>query len=84
MRYPSPATVRWTMLVTLLALWEFVPTTGVLPELFLPALSKTLTVLWIDRHIYFADTPTPSELAIRAHADRVVARFWAAYRRGPH
>ena len=30
------------------------PTTGLLPELFLPSLSKTLTVLYIDRHIYFA------------------------------
>lgn len=28
--------------------------TGILPELFLPALSKTLAVLYIDRHIYFA------------------------------
>ncbi len=36
------------------------------------------------RHIYFADTPAPSELAIRAHAERVVARFWAAYRHGAH
>jgi NitT/TauT family transport system permease protein/taurine transport system permease protein len=42
------------MLVVLLALWEFVPTTGVIPELFLPALSKTLYVLWVDKHIYFA------------------------------
>jgi NitT/TauT family transport system permease protein/taurine transport system permease protein len=42
------------MLAVILILWEFVPTTQVLPELFLPALSKTLTVLYIDRHIYFA------------------------------
>lgn len=54
MRWPAPATVRWTMLVVLLALWEFVPTTGVIPELFLPALSKTLYVLWVDRSVYFA------------------------------
>jgi NitT/TauT family transport system permease protein/taurine transport system permease protein len=54
MRWPAPSTVRWSILALLLALWEFVPTTGALPELFLPALSKTLTVLWIDRHIYFA------------------------------
>jgi len=54
MRRPAPATVRWAILVALLALWEFVPTTGLLPELFLPALSKTLGVLYIDRHIYFA------------------------------
>ena len=54
MRRPAPATVRWMVLVALLALWEVVPLTGALPELFLPALSKTLTVLWIDRDIYFA------------------------------
>src|ERR1700741_365757 len=54
MRWPAPATVRWALLVVLLALWEFVPTTGIIPELFLPALSKTLYVLWIDRSIYFA------------------------------
>jgi NitT/TauT family transport system permease protein len=54
MRWPAPSTVRWAMLVVLLALWEFVPTTGVIPELFLPALSKTLHVLWVDRQVYFA------------------------------
>ncbi len=54
MRWPAPTTVRRLILVAILALWEFVPTTGLLPELFLPSLSKTLTVLWIDRHIYFA------------------------------
>jgi NitT/TauT family transport system permease protein/taurine transport system permease protein len=42
------------ILATLLVVWEIVPLTGLLPELFLPALSKTLGVLWIDRHIYFA------------------------------
>jgi NitT/TauT family transport system permease protein/taurine transport system permease protein len=54
MRRPSPATVRWSILALLLALWEFVPTTGLLPELFLPALSKTLAALYTDRHIYWA------------------------------
>ena len=54
MRRPDPATVQWSILVALLALWEFVPTTGLIPELFLPPLSKTLHVLWIDRSIYFA------------------------------
>jgi NitT/TauT family transport system permease protein len=54
MRRPAPATVQWSLLVVLLALWEFVPTTGLLPELFLPPLSKTLTVLWTDRWIYFS------------------------------
>ncbi len=54
MRRPDPATVRWMILAALLILWEVVPLTGALPELFLPSLSKTLTVLYIDRHIYFA------------------------------
>jgi NitT/TauT family transport system permease protein/taurine transport system permease protein len=45
MHRPSPATVRRLILVLVLALWEFVPRTGLLPELFLPALSNTLTVL---------------------------------------
>jgi NitT/TauT family transport system permease protein len=53
MRRPSPSAVRWMMLAALLFLWEFVPMTGVLPELFLPALSKTLAVLYEDRQIYF-------------------------------
>jgi NitT/TauT family transport system permease protein len=54
MRWPAPATVRWMMLIGVLVLWEVVPMTGALPELFLPPLSKTLTVLWLDRYIYFA------------------------------
>lgn len=37
-----------------------------------------------NRHVYLMDSPQPAELAIRAHAERVVARFWAAYRHGPH
>lgn len=54
MSRPAPATVRWLMLATLLFLWEFVPTTGLLPELFLPALSKVLAVLVNDWRTYFA------------------------------
>ena len=54
MRRPEPATVRWLILATLLVLWEVVPLTGLLPELLLPPLSKTLAVLWTDRTIYGA------------------------------
>ncbi len=36
------------------------------------------------RQLFYVPLPPPSEAAIRAHAERVVARFWAAYRRGPH
>ena len=53
MSRPAPATVRWMLLGLLLILWEVLPLTGLLPELFLPALSKTLAVLYSDRQIYF-------------------------------
>ena len=37
---------------------------------------------WL-RQLYYVNLPPPSEEIIRARAERVVARFWAAYRRGP-
>jgi TetR/AcrR family transcriptional regulator, mexJK operon transcriptional repressor len=37
---------------------------------------------WV-RPLYYVNLPAPSEEIIRARAERVVARFWAAYRRGP-
>jgi AcrR family transcriptional regulator len=37
-----------------------------------------------NRQLFYVPLPPPTEAAIRAHAERVVARFWAAYRRGPH
>jgi NitT/TauT family transport system permease protein/taurine transport system permease protein len=40
--------------ISLLVLWEAVPRLGLLPELFLPPLSKTLAVLWLDLYIYAA------------------------------
>ncbi|WP_374441460.1 ABC transporter permease [Stella sp.] len=52
MRRPSPAAARWLILVALLLLWEFLPATRIVPELFLPSLSKTLAVLWSDRAEY--------------------------------
>jgi NitT/TauT family transport system permease protein/taurine transport system permease protein len=54
MRRPAPATVRWGILAIILLLWELVPATGVIPELFLPSLSKTLTVLVENRQVYFS------------------------------
>ncbi|BAT61621.1 putative aliphatic sulfonates transport permease protein SsuC [Variibacter gotjawalensis] len=54
MRWPSPASVRWTILALLLVGWELFPRTGIIPELFLPSLSKTLTVLWSDRAEYIS------------------------------
>ena len=52
MRRPSPVTVRWLILAALLVLWELLPRTGLIAELFLPSLSKTLTVLFVDRQQY--------------------------------
>lgn len=52
MRRPSPSAVRWMLLAALLLLWELMPRTEIVPELFLPSLSKTLTVLWKDRVEY--------------------------------
>lgn len=48
----KPAAVRRLILILLLVLWELVPRMGLLPELFLPSMSKTLTVLWEDAGIY--------------------------------
>ncbi len=52
MTMPSPVAMRRGILVMLLVLWEAVPQTGLLPELFLPSLSSTLKVLWQDGRIY--------------------------------
>ena len=51
---PAPVNVRRGMLVAFLLLWELVPRTGLLPELFLPSLSSTLAVLYQDWRIYAA------------------------------
>ena len=58
MRRPAPATVRWLILAALLVFWELMPRTGIIPELFLPPLSKTLAVLVKDWRKY------ASELAV--------------------
>ena len=52
MNRPSPPTVRRLIGLLLLVAWEAVPRLGLLPELFVPPLSKTLAVLWLDRAIY--------------------------------
>lgn len=48
----KPATVRRLFLFSLILLWELIPRTGLLPELFLPSLSSTLAVLWKDWQTY--------------------------------
>jgi NitT/TauT family transport system permease protein len=54
-RRPAPSTVRWLILLALLVLWEIVPLTGIIPELFLPPLSKTAAVLVRDWHEYASE-----------------------------
>jgi len=51
-RRPSPATVRYVLLLSMLVAWECIPQTGWIPELFLPALSTTLSVLRTDWLVY--------------------------------
>jgi NitT/TauT family transport system permease protein/taurine transport system permease protein len=58
MQRPSPAAVRWMILAALLVFWELMPKTGLIPELFLPPLTKTLAVLAQDWREY------ASELAV--------------------
>jgi TetR/AcrR family transcriptional repressor of mexJK operon len=36
------------------------------------------------KQLLYVNLPVPSEAALRARAERVVARFWGAYRHGPH
>jgi len=48
----KPATARRLILISMVILWELIPRTGLLPELFLPSLSSTLAVLWKDAGIY--------------------------------
>jgi len=55
MRRPAPSTVRWLILAALLGFWELFPRTGIIPELFLPSLSKVVTVLVSDWREYFSE-----------------------------
>src|ERR1700748_1622163 len=38
--------LRWLIVIALIALWEALPRLGLIPELFLPALSSTLVAGW--------------------------------------
>ncbi|MBV8838040.1 MAG: ABC transporter permease, partial [Alphaproteobacteria bacterium] len=55
MHRPSPATGRWLILAALLVFWELMPLTGLVPELFLPSLSKTVAVLATDWREYASE-----------------------------
>jgi NitT/TauT family transport system permease protein len=55
MRRPAPVTVRWMILGALLVFWELFPRTGIIPELFMPALSKVVAVLIKDWREYASE-----------------------------
>jgi len=45
-------TLRWLIVIALLVLWEVLPRSGLIPELFLPSLSSTLIAGWTDAGEY--------------------------------
>jgi NitT/TauT family transport system permease protein len=48
----SATTLRRLIVVTLIVLWEALPRTGLIPELFLPSLSSTLQAGWSEAGEY--------------------------------
>ncbi len=48
----SPANIRWLILLAAIVLWAVIPTTGLVPELFLPSPAKTFAALWHERQDY--------------------------------
>src|SRR5258708_35205325 len=48
----SSTTLRRLIIIFLIVLWEVLPRTGAIPELFLPALSSTLQAGWSDAGEY--------------------------------
>jgi NitT/TauT family transport system permease protein/taurine transport system permease protein len=65
MKRPTPQTARRLIGLGILIAWEAVPRLGLLPELFIPPLTKTLYVLWLDWLIYaYALWVTVYEVAV--------------------
>ena len=70
------ALTRRKMQEELVALWEVIPRMQIIPELFLPSLSKTLFVLFRDRHEYAAALLVGSRiLVLSPHPGRVKAEL---------
>src|SRR5262249_4033538 len=46
------STLRWLIVVLLIALWATLPRAGLIPELFLPSLSSTLAAGWNEAGEY--------------------------------
>ena len=44
----SSTTLRRLIVISLIVLWELLPRTGLIAELFLPSLSSTLIAGWND------------------------------------
>lgn len=58
-------TVRYLIIATLVVLWELLPRTGLVPELFLPSLSSTLMAGWSEAGEYASALATTlSEVAV--------------------
>jgi len=53
----TATTLRRLIVLGLIVLWEALPRSGLIPELFLPALSSTLIAGWNE-----AGDPTPERL----------------------
>jgi NitT/TauT family transport system permease protein len=51
-RIMSATTLRRLIVLSLIVLWEVLPRTGLIPELFLPSLSSTLIAGWTDAAEY--------------------------------
>ena len=49
----SAKTLRYLIIAALIVLWEVLPRTGAIPELFLPSLSSTLQAGWSDAGEYW-------------------------------
>jgi NitT/TauT family transport system permease protein len=61
----SAKTLRTLIVIALVALWEILPRSGLVPELFLPSLSSTLSAGWSEAGEYGAAlTVTLAEIAI--------------------
>ena len=50
----SPRAIRWTIIAFVLVLWEMLPRTGLVPVLFLPPLTTTLSVAVTEWRSYGA------------------------------
>jgi NitT/TauT family transport system permease protein len=46
------STLRWLIVIALIVLWEALPPAGLIPELFLPSLSSTLSAGWNEAGEY--------------------------------